>query len=149
MSLERRCHVLRVDQGGVLLRAEDAACVGCFGCGGRCALLSGESREIVLSRADVEGDPVANETMLLVLDDEALQRQALRAYGLPLFGLVAGASVGSLLGFLTELPLNPLTAAGALLGTLLSVAKSKRGAGLGCRARSLPAAESEQLAPRQ
>lgn len=63
----------------------------------------------------------AGDAVELVLPGPQLLRQAALGYGLPLLGLLVGAASGSALG-------DAATAVGAVLGTSLAVAYSKRAA---------------------
>lgn len=116
--MERRAAVvLACAQGRVRLRYT-ARCSGCGGCGGRCQMFTETDHSEVELPAPgfdlVEGEPVQLE-----LPAPLLLRQALWGYGLPLCGLLAGAASFSPFG-------DAAAAAGAVLGTSLAVAYSKR-----------------------
>ncbi len=134
--LQRLCRVLRVDADGVWLLPESGSCAGCVGCGGRCTLLPTAEGAFCLPQAQVDGELSAGTAAVLALDEAALVRHSLWAYGLPLLGLLGGAALGAVLAWLTDLPLNPATAIAAAAGTLLGLRPSKRHAVWSCRVRA-------------
>lgn len=112
--------VLGSSQGRVHLRYT-ARCSSCGGCGGRCQVFV-ESAEAEVEIADPGFDLREGQSVELEVPAPLLLRQAAWGYGLPLCGLIGGAAVLSSLG-------DAAAAAGAVLGTSLAVAYSKRAVG--------------------
>lgn len=112
--------VLDSAQGRVRLRYT-ARCSSCGGCGGRCQVFV-ESDEAEVEISDPGFDLREGQTVELELPSPLLLRQAAWGYGLPLCGLILGAALLSPLG-------DAAAAAGAVLGTSLAVAYSKRAVG--------------------
>lgn len=123
MRIERQARVLCCAQGAVRLQL-DPDCNGCTGCGGRCSLLAGRellsADEVVLPESSFSTPPTPGQGVLLSLSSHALLDQALRGYGGPLVGLLAGAACGQTAG-------DGGAALGALVGTLLMLRLSQRG----------------------
>lgn len=116
--MERRpAVVLSSTQGRVRLRYT-SNCSACGGCGGRCQLFAtGSAGELELDGPGLILS--AGETVEVELPHALLLRQAAWAYGLPLLGLLVGAALLQPMG-------NPAAGVGALLGTSVAVAVSKR-----------------------
>lgn len=127
--------VVSTAPGTVLLRPVSAVCEGCSGCAGRCGLFAGESQQIALPVACVDGVLDVGEGAILSLDPDALRREALRGYGRPLLGLLLGAALGAALASLFLLDANLTVAVSSALGTLAGLGGSKRGLASACRAR--------------
>jgi hypothetical protein len=150
VPVEREALVLRVAAQAVWVRPL-AACAGCLGCGGRCDLYAGlaEDAGVRLPRQLFGVPPEPGQRLRLSWQAPALHAVALRAYGLPLAGLLLGA-LG--MGWLN---LGPRFADlgvlfGAVAGTLLGIALSKRAMAAARGLRVLPAsspAGSDVAAP--
>lgn len=122
---ERRASVVDVRDGAVTLRAE-GACSDCGGCGGRCSLFPDDHAGLlVLPASRFARVPRAGDALLLCVPEGWLARTALRGYGLPLLGLLAGAALGQGMAALLSLPPDAAALAGALLGTLAAFTLSK------------------------
>lgn len=113
----RAAVVLDRAQGRVRLRYS-ARCSGCGGCGGRCQVFA-EDADAVVELSDPGLDLVPGQAVELELPSAMLLRQAAWGYGLPLLGLLAGASLLTAFG-------NAAAAIGAVLGISLAVAYSRR-----------------------
>lgn len=122
---ERRASVVGVGDGEVTLRAE-GACSDCSGCGGRCSLFPDDQAGLlVLPASRFARAPRAGDALLLCVPEGWLARTALRGYGLPLLGLLAGAALGQGVAALLSLPSDAAALAGAVLGTLAAFTLSK------------------------
>lgn len=117
----RRAVVLEAGDGRLRLRYT-AQCSGCGGCGGRCSVFLADASDVLeLAEPGEARTWCAGEAVEVELPSNLLLRQALLGYGLPLLGLLGGAALANPWG-------NGAAAAGALLGTLLTVWVSKRAA---------------------
>lgn len=122
---ERRAEVVSVSGDTVAVRAL-AACSDCGGCGGRCNLFLDDTAGTYQVAAGCFADPPsAGQQVVLVLADGWLARSALRGYGLPLLGLLAGGALGHALALAAHWAPDPATLAGAALGTFASFTLSK------------------------
>jgi len=116
--MERRAAVvLDCAQGRVRLRYS-ARCSGCGGCGGRCQIFA-EDADAVVELSDPGLDLVPGQAVELELPAAMLLQQAAWGYGLPLLGLLGGASLMMPFG-------DAAAATGAVLGLSLAVAYSRR-----------------------
>ena len=122
---ERRAEIVSVEHDTVALRAL-ADCSDCSGCGGRCNLfLSDASGMLELSGRCFAETPAPGDQVVLVLADGWLLRSALRGYGLPLLGLLAGGASGHALAALAQLPVDLGALCGACAGTFAAFTLSK------------------------
>ncbi len=79
---------------------------------------------------------------MLSLDESTLRNEALRGYGLPMLGLLAGALCGWWLALQSHAQVDIGTALGAAAGTFGGLFLSKRRASGLCRARSIRTSDS-------
>lgn len=124
--VEREVEVLGTQAGRVRLRVL-GPCRGCGGCRGRCGLfdlIDGQGGS--LPSAQFSEQPVPGQRWRLAMPESALLVAALWGYGLPLFGLLAGAALAHALAPLLALGVDLATLAGAVLGTSLALRLSKR-----------------------
>lgn len=134
---ERLARVVAVHAGVVWLQA-DAPCSDCGGCGGRCNLFAATaSREPPGSSAHgPEGalqlparafgqPPSIGQQVVLELPGSWLATTALRGYGVPLLGMLAGAAGGHALGLAAQMAPDLPALAGAVLGTFMAFTLSK------------------------
>lgn len=125
MAVETPVEVVAVRARSVLLKSL-GSCVGCGGCGGRCGLGWGEQRTLSLPRSGFGDLAVPGRRLWLRSEAAGLRDRAVLGYGIPLAGLVLGASAGHALGWLLAGPLNAMAAVGALAGTLCGILGSNR-----------------------
>lgn len=125
VAVEREVEVLAVSAHSVSVRPL-AACIGCSGCGGRCALGWRSGQSLQLPREPFGARVDAGQRLRLECEASDLRSSALAGYGLPLLGLVAGALLARGLSAQLGAASDPLVAAGALLGTLAGLTLSKR-----------------------
>lgn len=122
---ERRASVVGIREGEVTLRAQ-GACSDCGGCGGRCSLFPDDQAGLlVLPVSRFQREPRAGDELLLCVPEGWLTRTALRGYGMPLLGLLAGAALGQGLAVLAPVPPDAAALTGAVLGTLAAFTLSK------------------------
>lgn len=139
MPVERLALILRVDPAAAWV-SPLGACSGCIGCSGRCdgVFSAASDAGLRLPRAVFEQAPVPGQRVRLVWEAPALLGVAARAYGWPLLGLLVGAVLPAWLNRGARLvDLGVLL--GALAGTLLGVALSKRALAVARDLRVLPA----------
>lgn len=125
---EREAEVVGASGRTLSLRLLGSACEGCAGgCGGRCSLFAGPTRDAFeLEVDDVAAFPPGHR-LRLRLDDQALRQAAWRGYGRVLAGLLVGAVVGQLVALAWGRHADLLTLLGLLSGTLLAARFSKPG----------------------
>lgn len=150
MPVEREALVVRVGPGEAWV-SPLSTCSACGGCGGRCDWLAEGSRStgLRLPQALFAEPPVAGQRVRLSWEAPALLAVALRAYGLPLAGLLLGAGGAELLNDSFHFA-DLAVLAGALAGTLLGMALSKRALSSAHQLRVLPAScdTASDAAPR-
>ena len=128
MAAERKAIVIAVDAaGGVQLHA-DTACSGCA-CQGRCDVLAalGQADDVLrLGSEHFARAPQPGQRVRLSLPESGLLREAWHGYGVPLAGLLFGATIGHGLALSLNLEPNRFAATAAVLGTWLGARRSKR-----------------------
>lgn len=127
---ERRAEVVCVGGASVAVRAL-GTCSDCGGCGGRCNLFLGDTAlddaagTLQLPPECFSEPPSAGQQVVLVLAEGWLARSALRGYGVPLFGLLAGGALGHAVALAAQWSPDPAALVGAALGTFASFTVSK------------------------
>ncbi|MFO0394443.1 MAG: SoxR reducing system RseC family protein [Lysobacteraceae bacterium] len=123
-AIRRRAVVVSAEDGRLALRWTESQCRGCVGCGGRCGLFAADDAGVVRLEHDAEalqpGDAVDVE-----VSAPRLRHAAMRAYGLALVALIAGAFIGHAVGARWGAA-NAGALVGLLLGTFLAGVLTKR-----------------------
>ncbi|MCZ8166172.1 SoxR reducing system RseC family protein [Silanimonas sp.] len=123
-SIRRRAVVVSAEDRRLALRWTESQCRGCVGCGGRCGLFAADDAGVVRLEHDATalqpGDAVDVE-----VSAPRLRHAAMRAYGLALVALIAGAVIGHAVGARWGAA-NAGALVGLLLGTFLAGVLTKR-----------------------
>lgn len=127
---ERQAIIETIENGQIKLRLTSKQCSDCtLGCGGRCNVFAGDDSprfsSALLDHPIIDQSSMIGRQVRLVIDDQALMRNAFLGYGVALLGLVLGAGIGYALGVWRDSQ-NFFTLIGACVGTFLAITLSKR-----------------------